>query len=697
MDIIRKGRKDFKCILCEKRTKPGKRRPLCGEANKNLRNFLSKSFLVLPNDDDVICDTCRRKYYREEQAQVNTPTVLTTDTNTNDPDFMPPSAPKRAKLSSPLSISLPISSTIKGHAQCCLCKKRGPKLMVVPQEARFNTFLEKNIIIPAGSRCCPRHLCTEGFTKEANEDITSVYTVSDFNRSGLLELIDTIREHALKNKNARIDFDKSSSLNDTDFRNLTGLTITDFEDLCSHIPNSAIRDTRVRSMRTCIGIFLTKLRSGMSNKILATLFNISKDSIRKAISSARDAVKQHFAPKYLGFDHVSRESVIQNHTRPLAQTLFGDITNTTAILVIDGTYIYIQKSGQFKFQRSTYSMHKYRNLIKPMMFVTTTGYIVSVIGPYLCNSKNNDAKILNSIFKNNLEKIKEWFETNDVVVVDRGFRDSIDLLEEFGIQIKMPSFLKRNEKQLSVEDGNTTRLVTKIRWVVESVNGRIKQWRLLDKVLPNSLIPYAGEYTRFVSAICNKYRPPLNSGNETEDLLLGTKMLHMSKKKNELMERVSNENLHSRSGRWQKIDGNDSVEDFPKLSEDDIRDITLGVYQLKLAKSYTEEHLENDEYYEVMQQGHQLIRVRMASRHTSSKSHNLWITYDDCCIKAWYCTCKAGARIVGTCSHISSVIWFLSFYRHQSCKGNQAKQWRDYVHDANQPEVIDDSDSEPEE
>ncbi|CAC5380103.1 unnamed protein product [Mytilus coruscus] len=515
MDNIRKGRKDFKCILCEKRTKPGKRRPLCGEANKNLRNFLSKSFLVLSNDDDVICDTCRRKYYREEQAQVNTPTVLTT-----------------------------------------------------------------------------------GFTKEAYEDITSVYTVSDLNRSGLLELIDTIREHALKNKNARIDFDKSSSLNDTDFRNLTDLTITDFEDLCSHIPNSAIRDTRVRSMRTCIGIFLTKLRSGMSNEILATLFNISKDSIRKAISSARDAVKQHFTPKYLGFDHISRESVIQNHTRPLAQTLFGDITNTTAILVTDGTYIYIQKSGQFKFQ------------------------------------------------------------------------------QEIGIQIKIPSFLKRNEKQLSVEDGNTTRLVTKVRWVVESVNGRIKQWRLLDKVLPNSLISYAGEYTRFVSAICNKYRPPFNAGNETEDLLLGAKIIHMSKKKNELMERVSNENLHSRSA---------------------IKDITLGVYQLKLAKSYTEEHLENDEYYEVMQQGHQLIRVRMASRHTSSKSHNLWITYDDCCIKAWYCTCKAGARIVGTCSHISSVIWFLSFYRHQSCKGNQAKQWRDYIHDANQPEVIDDSNREPEE
>lgn len=154
---------------------------------------------------------------------------------------------------------------------------------------------------------------------------------------------------------------------------------TDFDDLCSHIPSAAIRDTHIRSMRTCIGIFLTKLRSGMSNKFLATMFNISKDSIKRAISSARDTVKQYFTPNYIGFHHISRENIIKTHTRPLAQTLFGDLRNQTGILVIDGTYIYIQKSGQFEFQRSTYSMHKHRNLVKPMMFVSTTGYIVSVI------------------------------------------------------------------------------------------------------------------------------------------------------------------------------------------------------------------------------------------------------------------------------------------------------------------------------
>ena len=87
---------------------------------------------------------------------------------------------------------------------------------------------------------------------------------------------------------------KTCELTDADFFTLTGIAKTNFDDLCSHIPSAAIRDTHIRSMRTCIGIFLTKLRSGMSNKFLATMFNISKDSIKRAISSARDTVKQNF-------------------------------------------------------------------------------------------------------------------------------------------------------------------------------------------------------------------------------------------------------------------------------------------------------------------------------------------------------------------------------------------------------------------
>ena len=38
----------------------------------------------------------------------------------------------------------------------------------------------------------------------------------------------------------------------------------------------------------------------------------------------------------------------------------------------------------------------------------------------------------------------------------------MSLLEEIGIRAEIPSFMKRGEKQLSTEDANLSRLVTKV-------------------------------------------------------------------------------------------------------------------------------------------------------------------------------------------------------------------------------------------
>lgn len=39
------------------------------------------------------------------------------------------------------------SSTSKSHAQCFLCKRPGPKLVVVPSNARFDVFMNCEIIV----------------------------------------------------------------------------------------------------------------------------------------------------------------------------------------------------------------------------------------------------------------------------------------------------------------------------------------------------------------------------------------------------------------------------------------------------------------------------------------------------------------------------------------------------------------------
>lgn len=97
-----------------------------------------------------------------------------------------------------------------------------------------------------------------------------------------------------------------------------------------------------------------------------------------------------------------------------------------------------------------------------MMIVSTSGYIISVLGPYLADSKNSDAKILNHMIQTNVEDIRKWVEEDDIFIVDRGFRDAEALLDDLGIHVEMPSFLTRHPKQHTTEEANTTRCVTKV-------------------------------------------------------------------------------------------------------------------------------------------------------------------------------------------------------------------------------------------
>ncbi|GFQ66503.1 uncharacterized protein TNCT_546991 [Trichonephila clavata] len=30
----------------------------------------------------------------------------------------------------------------------------------------------------------------------------------------------------------------------------------------------------------------------------------------------------------------------------------------------------------------------------------------------------------------------------------------------------------------------------------------------------------------------------------------------------------------------------------------------------------------------------------------------------------WYCLCKVGARVVGCCAHVASILWYLGYWRH---------------------------------
>ncbi|XP_053405404.1 uncharacterized protein LOC128558951 [Mercenaria mercenaria] len=673
------------CVVCNTRTKPKNRRPV----NKSIKKYLLKKFFINADERSIICNKCRHNYYIAETQRSST----YSSTEASDPDFHPPASKGNSSYLSPPSVSLKIPCTTKTHAKCFLCKRPGPKLIVVPSETRVTVFIKFNILIPSGSRCCPVHIYNEQISEESLINVLTTDTVF-MSRTNILELIGAIRKECIRT-NERLNFD---NLREADYKELTGLKQTDFEDLFLSIEEH-IRSSPVRSPRTTVGLFLLKLKSGISNKLLSTILGITPSSVRRAISSVRRALMQHFVPVNLGLAHISRQEIIDKHTRPLAQSLFGTDESGDSqpkmMLVLDGTYVYIQKSTNFQFQRRSFSMHKGRPLVKPMVVVTTSGYFVTIIGPYLADGRNSDARILTHMMQTNVEEIKSFVAENDVFIVDRGFRDSLAMLEDMGIHAEMPAFMQKGQKQMTTEDANTSRLVTKVRWVVESANARIKRWKYLDHVLPTTQVPFIGDFVRIVCAISNKYFPPLSATkNNDDDTALGRKMLDLSKCNNDLKIYIENHCLERKSACWKSAELD--VE-FPRLDEIQLRELTCGTYQLKMSAGYMQEHIDGNSDIYVHREDNTLLRVKIQSRHVSSKVYTLWIRHNATEVVSWYCKCRAGSRVVGVCAHVAAILWFLGYARHTGKEMYGTRNWGDYVLDAgNIPQTVDSSDTESE-
>jgi hypothetical protein len=127
----------------------------------------------------------------------------------------------------------------------------------------------------------------------------------------------------------------------------------------------------------------------------------------------------------------------------------------------------------------------------------------------------------------------------------------------------------------------------------------------------------------------------------------------------------------------------DSIPDFPKLDNTTIiNNITLGKYQLKQALSYIKDNLSDSGKYSIelykdktntFDNNTFLLKTRLQSRHSSSTKYNSFINYstnssDHNAIKDWICTYKSGKKTVGCCSHVASVIYYLSNARYSTAK-----------------------------
>ena len=83
--------------------------------------------------------------------------------------------------------------------------------------------------------------------------------------------------------------------------------------------------------------------------MIGTLCGLSKRyQVSRIIACAKSALITNFVPNFVGFGAISRDDVQETHTSDLAVSLFSNFLSDSVILILDGTYVYIQKVQRIK-------------------------------------------------------------------------------------------------------------------------------------------------------------------------------------------------------------------------------------------------------------------------------------------------------------------------------------------------------------
>ncbi|RMZ99792.1 vacuolar sorting-associated 13c, partial [Brachionus plicatilis] len=107
-------------------------------------------------------------------------------------------------------------------------------------------------------------------------------------------------------------------------------------------------------------MYLARLRLGLSIKKILHLFEFEQtqySTITRMISIIRERLLECFVPLNIGLNHVSRGEIKIKHTTELSQKLLS-CEEENLITVWDATYVYIEKSSNYNFQKKSFSVYK---------------------------------------------------------------------------------------------------------------------------------------------------------------------------------------------------------------------------------------------------------------------------------------------------------------------------------------------------
>ncbi|XP_065064833.1 uncharacterized protein LOC135691031 [Rhopilema esculentum] len=217
---------------------------------------------------------------------------------------------------------------------------------------------------------------------------------------------------------------------------------------------------------------LMRLKVGLFLADLADRFCISKGHASKIFTTWINFLAKELP---LLFPFPSKQK-----TQQLMPREFGMYPSTKIIL--DCTEIFTEVPSSMVAQSQTWSEYKHHNTWKSLIGVSPNGAIIFV--SKLWSGKVSDREITLK------SGVLSLLEPGDNIMADRGF-NIFDILP-CGVSLNIPPF-KGSRSQLTPQEAEETANIAAVRIHVERAIGRVKNYHILDGVLPLSLYPVANQ------------------------------------------------------------------------------------------------------------------------------------------------------------------------------------------------------------
>lgn len=574
-----------------------------------------------------------------------------------------------------------IQRAVRSWRHCLACAET-KKLHRPSKSMRLYFSKAKKIYIEKNDRVCDFHL------QRQNWGNIHCKTVSNFSRKIVDEMVLFLLDHSANECPAqRIDI---------------GLTDAQFRQVLSELGVCGNSNKAIKKTTNAVRLYLERLRLAHTYKQMGFRHNMNRIAVGKMVKLGRNILLQRFVPNHLGYENRSHQWLI-DHTTDLAFMLYCNNDRTKCVTIWDATYIYTCSSSNYTHQRKIFSGQKRRHLFKIMKVTAVDGSIIDVFGPF--KATTNDSDILKNIFERT--SIENIFNAGDVVLVDRGFRDSETFLKNKGFDVRMPEFVQRGTNgQLTTKQCNKSRHITKMRYAIEVANGRMKsKWHLFSKIIPSILTKNLMSDYKIGSALLNAFGKPIIC-DKNDFMNVGAQMMNRLDCKNELQKIIHSE-AFKRTERLFLQPIQSKQLKFPRLNQAQLKLFSLGTYASRQAISYAAEHQkDHGGEFEMLTlaSGHvwahfgqicvkenidepMFISTKIKSRFKGQKMHKVYVLYESLEreeSKIFHlCSCQHGLRTVGCCSHVMAVVWFFGCGRHEKNNKDPASHHNDFFNTFN--------------